>query len=200
MGTAASWYELNTIEVMFSAGGAANIDTLLQNNPWLCRATEIAAEQRFFHWELDFAAAFDRGGFDLQVGNPPWVRPTLDTPAALLGEFDPWWVLAKKPSNAEKARSPRADADPATGPRRRFCSVHATWRQQRSSWALERCIPRWQEPNRICYRNFMAQTWAHTSAEGIVALVHPPTHLSDATWVSAASCDISEIASALEIY
>ena len=30
------------------------------------------------------------------------------------------------------------------------------------------------------YRNFMAQTWAHSSASGIVALVHPPTHLSDA--------------------
>src|SRR5699024_7757023 len=78
MGTAASWYELDTIEVMFSVGGAANIDTLLQSTPWLRRATEIAKEQRFFHWELDFAAAFDRGGFDLQVGNPPWVRRTLD--------------------------------------------------------------------------------------------------------------------------
>src|SRR5699024_430886 len=65
MGTATSWYELDTIEVMFSVGGAASIDTLLQSTPWLERATEIAAEQRFFHWELDFAAAFDRGGFDL---------------------------------------------------------------------------------------------------------------------------------------
>src|SRR5699024_1777176 len=30
------------------------------------------------------------------------------------------------------------------------------------------------------YRNFMARTWAHASSAGIVTLVHPPTHLTDA--------------------
>src|SRR5699024_12030725 len=79
----------------------ANIDQLIEQTPWLKRCTEIAAEQRFFHWELDFAAAFDRGGFDLQVGNPPWVRPRPDV-AALLAENDPWWMLTNKPSNVAK--------------------------------------------------------------------------------------------------
>ena len=36
---------------------------------------EIAAQQGFFHWELRFASGLRRGGFDLQLGNPPWVRP-----------------------------------------------------------------------------------------------------------------------------
>src|SRR5699024_4895289 len=100
-GSARDWDELDMVEMMFGVGGAANIDQLIEQTPWLKRCTEIAKEQRFFHWELDFAAAFDRGGFDLQVGNPPWVRPDLDL-AALLGEFDPWWVLAHKPSTAAK--------------------------------------------------------------------------------------------------
>src|SRR5699024_3725031 len=30
------------------------------------------------------------------------------------------------------------------------------------------------------YRNFMARTWAHAAGTGIVTLVHPPTHLTDA--------------------
>ena len=44
--------------------------------PWLDTVEKIAADQGFFHWELRFASVFSEGGFDLQVGNPPWVRPS----------------------------------------------------------------------------------------------------------------------------
>jgi len=178
MGTAASWYELDTIEVMFSVGGAANIDTLLQSTPWLRRATEIAKEQRFFHWELDFAAAFDRGGFDLQVGNPPWVRPDLDV-AALLGEFDPWWVLSNKPSNAEKAkRRDRTLERPG--------AVEAVLLGSRDVAATAEFVgsdamyPEMRGTRPDLYRNFMSQTWGHAAPAGIVTILHPPTHLTDA--------------------
>jgi hypothetical protein len=38
------------------------------------RATKIAEEQRFFHWELEFLEVFggDLPGFDCILGNPPW--------------------------------------------------------------------------------------------------------------------------------
>ncbi|MBT8507419.1 hypothetical protein AZH53_03115 [Methanomicrobiaceae archaeon CYW5] len=38
------------------------------------RVRQIAADQRFFHWELEFPDVFmaGRGGFDAVVGNPPW--------------------------------------------------------------------------------------------------------------------------------
>ena len=45
-----------------------------------------------------------RGGFDLQVGNPPWVRPRSDVDA-LLAEGDPWWQLAVKPTQARSRAS-----------------------------------------------------------------------------------------------
>jgi hypothetical protein len=47
------------------------------------RATQIAAERRFFHWELEFPEVFfdqfgqmleEEAGFDAVVGNPPYVR------------------------------------------------------------------------------------------------------------------------------
>jgi hypothetical protein len=34
---------------------------------------EIAAQHRFFHWHLEFAEVFERGGFDVVLGNPPWI-------------------------------------------------------------------------------------------------------------------------------
>ncbi len=37
-------------------------------------AARVAAEHRFFHWELEFPDVFARpgSGFDAVVGNPPW--------------------------------------------------------------------------------------------------------------------------------
>ncbi len=43
-----------------------------------------------------------QGGFDLQVGNPPWVRPRSDVDA-LLAEGDPWFKFAVKPTQAQIA-------------------------------------------------------------------------------------------------
>jgi len=45
------------------------------------KATDIAKEKRFFHWELEFPEVFfdkqgrklENSGFDVVVGNPPWV-------------------------------------------------------------------------------------------------------------------------------
>ena len=44
---------------------------VLKNHPWLKVCETVADQQGFFHWELDFATVFARGGFDLQLGNPP---------------------------------------------------------------------------------------------------------------------------------
>ena len=77
------------------------------SHPWLKVCETVAEQQGFFHWELDFATVFARGGFDLQLGNPPWVRPRTDVDA-LLAEGDPWWQLALKPSEA--ARNAKRDA------------------------------------------------------------------------------------------
>jgi len=40
-------------------------------------ASELAAENRFFHWPLEFPEVFAAGGFDVMLGNPPWERVKL---------------------------------------------------------------------------------------------------------------------------
>lgn len=68
--------------------------------PWASVAGDVARAQGFFHWELDFAQVFARGGFDLQVGNPPWVRPVWKEDL-VLAELEPWFTLTQKPSVEE---------------------------------------------------------------------------------------------------
>jgi hypothetical protein len=50
----------------------------------------VARQRRFMHWELTFADVFaKRGGFDLVVGNPPWLKVEWNE-AGILGEAIHW--------------------------------------------------------------------------------------------------------------
>ena len=68
--------------------------TMRERFPWLDAVEEIAEDQGFFHWELRFASVFAEGGFDIQVGNPPWVRPEWEE-NVVLAELEPWFELVR---------------------------------------------------------------------------------------------------------
>lgn len=54
--------------------GEVCLDDLRERSERLAIANEIAMEQRFQLWKLEFADVFEeRGGFDLVIGNPPWI-------------------------------------------------------------------------------------------------------------------------------
>ncbi|MGV0836884.1 Eco57I restriction-modification methylase domain-containing protein, partial [Mycolicibacterium thermoresistibile] len=98
------WDDLETAETNDLAFSQAKDPAeVLAEHPWLVVCERLAKRYGFFHWELDFAPVFARGGFDLQVGNPPWVRPIANVDA-LLAEGDPWFQLAHKPTQAEVGR------------------------------------------------------------------------------------------------
>jgi hypothetical protein len=40
-------------------------------------ANSLAGELHFFHWHLEFPDVFEKGGFDVILGNPPWERIKL---------------------------------------------------------------------------------------------------------------------------
>jgi hypothetical protein len=75
--------------------GHVNLDVLLETNPRLKLADVLARQHRFFHWELEFADVFaERSGFDLMLGNPPWIKVEWNE-KALLGDFDPRFDIRK---------------------------------------------------------------------------------------------------------
>ncbi|MDW7972432.1 MAG: N-6 DNA methylase [Thermodesulfovibrio sp.] len=43
----------------------------------IAKSESIAQENRFFHWQLEFPEVFEKGGFDVVLGNPPWERIKL---------------------------------------------------------------------------------------------------------------------------
>lgn len=173
-----NWYELNDFEQLeLDFATASSPERLAESHPWLLVCDRISEEQGFFHWELEFAPVFARGGFDLQVGNPPWVRPRSDE-AALLAEHDAWWQLVEKPSQAvlkKHRQSTLADA----AVRRRFIedslpsTVLSEYLGARSQYSLLAGL----QPD--LYRSFMVRTWANSSFSGVVSLIHPDSHFTE---------------------
>lgn len=95
------WGELGKAEdIDLSFAQAKDPEVILSAHPWLVVCERLAGRYGFFHWELDFAPVFARGGFDLQVGNPPWVRPDFDE-NAVLAEFNVAFALETKITTAQ---------------------------------------------------------------------------------------------------
>ncbi|AGT93588.1 restriction endonuclease subunit M [Rhodococcus erythropolis] len=173
-----SWIELDAAEsneLLFS--GAKNSDDATRDFPWLSVADSISASQGFFHWELDFEPVFRRGGFDLQVGNPPWVRPDWDE-AGVLAEFDPWWQLTGKPAEATK-RKKRDEALAQQTAHRAFLDERAgqAGAKEHLGSGIDRPVLTGLQPD--LYRCFMAHTWRSSSIRGIVGLIHPESHFTE---------------------
>ncbi|MEU4497148.1 class I SAM-dependent DNA methyltransferase [Streptomyces sp. NPDC023998] len=149
---------------------------LEERYPWAGTAHDVATQQGFFHWELEFAQVFGRGGYDLQVGNPPWVRPTWHEDV-VLAELEPWFVLAEKPGVAEWRLRTRAVVDSKPENTQYYLGelvVNTGTANMLSSPTTYPLISGTQ-PN--LYRSFMCQVWDHTRDRGAGGLVHPDTHL-----------------------
>lgn len=175
---ASSWAELETMEeVELGLAGARKVQSVVDEHEWLTVVQNVAEAQGFFHWELDFATVFARGGFDLQVGNPPWVRPRTDV-AGLLSEGDPWWSLSNKPSVAAKnERMPRTLARP--GVLRTVLDGTAEIIVLSELLSDPTVYPLLSgQPD--LYRAFMCQVWSHQNGRGISSLIHMETHFTDA--------------------
>lgn len=175
---ASSWAELETMEaVELGLAGARRVEAVVDEHPWLTVVRDVAKAQGFFHWELDFATVFARGGFDLQVGNPPWVRPRTDVDG-LLSEGDPWWSLSNKPSvTAKNERMPRTLARP--GVLRTVLDGTAEVIVLSELLSDPTVYPLLSgQPD--LYRAFMCQVWNHQNDQGISSLIHMETHFTDA--------------------
>lgn len=175
---ASSWAELETMEeVELGLAGARKVQSVVDGHEWLTVIRKVAEAQGFFHWELDFATIFARGGFDLQVGNPPWVRPRTDV-AGLLSEGDPWWSLSNKPSvTAKNERMPHTLARP--GVLRTVLDGTAEVIVLSELLSDPTVYPLLSgQPD--LYRAFMCQVWEHQNDHGIASLIHMETHFTDA--------------------
>lgn len=172
------WEDLAYIESLdFAASGQLKHDALFEAHPWLKVVEQVSEEQAFFHWDLDFASVMSQGGFDFQIGNPPWVRPNVNFDE-LLAEHDPWFKLAHKPTQAQKKERRQDLAENAAV----FNTVSKGVSEAVATAAVLGDVTRYphlkdQRPD--LYRGFMERTWANAHEDGVVSLIHPESHFTE---------------------
>ncbi|MFJ4939645.1 class I SAM-dependent DNA methyltransferase [Streptomyces pseudovenezuelae] len=143
--------------------------------PWAGVAGDVARAQGFFHWELDFAQVFAKGGYDLQVGNPPWVRPRWEE-GLVLAEPDPWFALTEKPSASEwrlrKAETLHSNTEATTD----FINELTNNVGIVAMLSSEPTYPLLTGTQPDLYRAFMCRAWKNSNRQGTSGLIHPDSH------------------------
>ncbi|MFE2997313.1 DNA methyltransferase [Nocardia sp. NPDC059246] len=178
LGRDTSWQELDFAEendLLLSR--AMVVGHAWHQFPWLSVTQEISDRAGFFHWELGFGPVFARGGFDLQVGNPPWVRPDWDE-AGALAEVDPWWQLVDKPSELVKRRK-QEETLAFPGSLTAFLDERSdqAGNKEHLGSGVER--PALSDLRPDLYRCFMERTWRTSRPSGTIGLIHPDSHFTE---------------------
>lgn len=140
---------------------------------WWPVLAEIADREGFFHWELEFAQVFARGGFDLQVGNPPWVRPEWKIEDEF-AEFD-----ASAMFGSASLRDVRASVLSESGTFAELCRAMTSLEVMRTYTSDSIYYPQMGSSVANLYKNFLIMIDRLVGPSGKAAFVHPPGHMTD---------------------
>ena len=149
-----------------------SIEDICQNNPRLTLVRTISSERRFFHWELEFIDLFARrGGFDLILGNPPWVKVEWNE-GDLLSEKNPF--ISIREYSASQTRSWAEDSKILDEPTQReayfsefveFAGTQSFLNATQNYYLLKG-----QQTN--LYKCFLTHAWKLASFLGVTSLIH----------------------------
>ena len=152
--------------------GVVDTKLLKQAFPRLAMVEELADEHKFFHWTLQFADVFAQNdGFDLMLGNPPWLKVEWKS-GSVLGDFEPLFILRKfSATKMAKLRDERFEQNPA---------IISTWLSEYEQsegtqlFLNDVCnYPLLQGVQTNLYKCFLPQAWNNTSELGVSGFLHP---------------------------
>jgi N-6 DNA Methylase len=149
-----------------------DLDKLIILCPRLSIVAEVTDRQHFFHWELEFADIFQaRGGFDLMVGNPPWLKVEWEE-GGILGDYDPLVVL-RKLSASELAKQREVVFS-------KFPRLHSAYLQEYEEAAGSQTFlnavqnyPLLKGQKANLFKCFLPQSWQFCKPEGVSGFLHP---------------------------
>ena len=159
--------------------GMLDLDRLFEQFPRLKFVDEIANRRGFHHWDLVFADLFYgrcgsggvRGGFDLVLGNPPWIKVEWKE-AGVLGDFDPSLAL-RKYSAVDLTRSRDEAFQRHVGLREAWIGdVEDSEATQTFLSATQNYAPLTGQKTNL-FRCFLPQAWMIGSNSGVAGFLHP---------------------------
>ena len=161
----------NEIQSQINDLGVVNLEQIRNLYPRLRVADNIAKQQRFMHWELEFANLFyERGGFDLVIGNPPWLKIEWNEQDVLSDHLP---VIAIKKLTATQTIDYRMMALADVFARESYFEEYEsiTGQQNYLNAMQNYKLLKGQQTN--LYKCFLPTAWYNASHIGVCAFVHP---------------------------
>ncbi len=157
---------------LFSGAGRLKTEVLFRHLPRLAIVDALKKQHRFFHWDLEFCDLFaERGGFDLMLGNPPWLKVEWQE-AGVLGDYEPEFVLRKL--SASKLATLRVDTFSA------IPALEDAWRSEyegcegmQNFLNAQQNYPVLRGVQTNLYKCFLPQAWRLGAQKGVAGFLHP---------------------------
>lgn len=151
--------------------GLVDISKLLNHNPRLSLVSELSARFHFHHWELEFADLFaSRGGFDLLVGNPPWIRLEWNE-RSFLGDYEPTFLLRElSATDVAKSRKETIEKRRLTS---EYLDEYAEIAASQTFLTSRSYYPELAGQKANLYKCFIPTAWRIAGASGITGFLHP---------------------------
>lgn len=148
-----------------------DLDQLCEMFPRLALVRKIANDNKFMHWELEFADVFaDKGGFDLVIGNPPWIKVSWNE-QNLLSDSNPMFAV-KKLTAAQTAKQRESSLENLNVYSMYLSEYESITGQQSFLNAVTNYSDlKGQQTN--LFKCFLPQAWQFGSQTGVSAFVHP---------------------------
>lgn len=139
--------------------------------PRLALVREIAEQNHFMHWELEFADLFaERGGFDLVIGNPPWIKITWNE-QGVLSDKQP--MFAVKKLSANETTKYRNDALQNRIIRDLYFSEFESMTGEQAFLNAVQNYNDLKGQQTNLFKCFLPQAWQFNSERGVSAFIHP---------------------------
>ncbi|WP_425259799.1 class I SAM-dependent DNA methyltransferase [Rubrivivax sp. RP6-9] len=152
--------------------GQLRIGRLRDAFPRVGQVEAIAARRRFMHWELCFADVLvQRGGFDLLLGNPPWLKVDWNE-AGVLGEFNPLFAI-RSFSATELAKQREKAFAGHPGLRAAWTAELEEAEGTQDFLKAVQNYPLLAGMKANLYKCFMPLAWGLNSTQGVTGLLHP---------------------------
>lgn len=159
---------LNTFE---NELGQVDLKILRERIEILDVANNVALKFKYLHWELEFADIFvDRKGFDLVLGNPPWLKLEFKE-QAILSDVDPKIIIKK--ISASETNILRLELLKDNKSLMLYLEEFEEYigTQNFIRGICNYDILKGSLPN--LYKCFLPQTWNITNKKSIFAFIHP---------------------------
>lgn len=150
--------------------GLVDIPALRKQEPRLDLAAHIAEQNKFMHWELEFADLFaERGGFDLIIGNPPWIKIEWNE-QGVLADSNP--MFAVKKLTATQTTYERESALENNETRKMYFSEYESMSGEQNFLGAMQNYPDLSGAVNL-FKCFLPLAWENNNNKGVSAFVHP---------------------------